>query len=138
MFIALPALGVIHGLWFEPIRKAQAFSLAVRHECRLLASSQGSPFSEHHLELRHFWSLVEERFYFFWPAIVYAMNTTSLKRVCISLIASAFTFRLLGVYLDDQPDFLLLLSADGMPSRFAVSVHEDAFSVKRFASQLAQ
>jgi hypothetical protein len=39
VFIALPALGVIHGSWFEPIREAQAFHWPLRRKCRLLAPS---------------------------------------------------------------------------------------------------
>jgi peptidoglycan/LPS O-acetylase OafA/YrhL len=137
VFIALPALGVIRGSWFEPIREAQAFHWLYGTNVAFWLFPKEAVFSEHHLELRHFWSLaVEEHFYFLWPTIVYAMNPTSVKRVCISLIASAFTFRLLGVYLDEPAGFFTLTfcrwDALAAGALIAVSVHEDAFSVKRF------
>jgi peptidoglycan/LPS O-acetylase OafA/YrhL len=136
VFIALPALGVIHGSWFEPIREAQAFHWLYGTNVAFWLLPKEAVFSEHHLDLRHFWSLaVEEHFYLFWPAIVYAMKLTSLKRVCIILIASAFAFRFLGLYLHEPAGFFTLTfckwDALAAGALIALSVHEDASAVKR-------
>ena len=46
--------------------------------------------------LNHFWTLaIEEQFYMIWPAIVFALSTKTLKRVCIALVFLAFAFRAL-------------------------------------------
>lgn len=44
--------------------------------------------------LRHFWSLaVEEQFYLAWPAIVLALSSKQLRRLCVWLVLAALVLR---------------------------------------------
>jgi peptidoglycan/LPS O-acetylase OafA/YrhL len=136
VFIVLPGFSVFRGSWFEPIREAQAFHWLYATNIAFWLLPKEAVFSEHHLDLRHFWSLaVEEHFYCFWPAIVYAVSFASLKRICVVLIMSAFAFRLLGLYLDEPAEFFTLtfcrwdvLAAGAL---IALLVHENALAANR-------
>jgi peptidoglycan/LPS O-acetylase OafA/YrhL len=135
LFIALPALGFFSEARFEPIRNAQAvhWLYATNFAFWLLPKEV---LSVHYIELRHFWSLaVEEHFYLFWPALVWALNPKPLKQVCIGLIVSALAFRLLGVYLGASSGYFTLTfcrwDALAAGALIAVLVHSRASTIGR-------
>ena len=50
----------------------------------------------------HFWSLaVEEHFYLFWPILIYIVPNKNLSKLCLSMIAFSFAFRIWTAYIGE-------------------------------------
>lgn len=139
VFIALPSLGIVSGPWFIPIRESQVFHWLYSTNFAFWLLPKEALSSVGHIELRHLWSLaVEEHFYLFWPAIVFALGAAGIKRTCIALIVSAFLFRELGIYLQQPPGYFTLtfcrwdtLAAGAL---IAVLIHESSVARAKMLS----
>jgi len=109
IFVILPGIGIIHGMWFAPIQEAQPWHWFYVTNFGTWLLPAESWYAPGRLETRHFWSLaVEEHFYLAWPAVVYACRLRTVQGICVGLILSAFCFRVFGVFTDQPNGFFTL------------------------------
>jgi peptidoglycan/LPS O-acetylase OafA/YrhL len=94
IFGLLPALGLLGGPSFEPVRQLSPWHWAYLSNVAWVWHPHGLDSPQ--IDLRHFWSLsVEEHFYLVWPFVVAFVSRRAVLRLCAGLLLFSLSLRLL-------------------------------------------
>jgi peptidoglycan/LPS O-acetylase OafA/YrhL len=102
VFLILPAVGFLYGQSLVQLRTIEPFLwLYMTNAAWWLLGSD--LFLTSQIKVAHFWSLaVEEHFYLMWPALIWVLRSSSIRKICIVLFVSAFAIRVAG-YVAQAP-----------------------------------